>query len=156
MPTELVKDLVTMIATVPVAEGDMLESASPADILFWVIHPTIERLLQAKRLNTVSQIGNTSFTKWSKPQQETWLQYSFYDLKEGENAFHPGNYTCRGHAAGDPALASALQMTDIIYTNDLNGDGVLTNLEFYEVLDPNEMNNNDYVFDNFDWDHCNE
>jgi Common central domain of tyrosinase len=156
MPTELVKDLVTMIATVPVAEGDMLESASPADILFWVIHPTIERLLQAKRLYTVSQIGNTSFTKWSKPQQETWLQYSFYDLKEGENAFHPGNYTCRGHAAGDPALASVLQMTDIIYTNDLDGDGVLTNLEFYEALDPNEMNNNDYVFDNFDWDHCNE
>jgi hypothetical protein len=87
MPTELVKDLVTMIATVPDAEEDMLESASPADIFFWVIHPTIERLLQAKRLNTVSQTGNTSFTKWSKPQQETWLQYSFYDLKEGENAY---------------------------------------------------------------------
>ena len=31
----------------------MIESASTADVLFWMIHPAIERLLAAKRLPEV-------------------------------------------------------------------------------------------------------
>ena len=31
--------------------GDHIESASPADPSFWVIHPTLERLLHAKLLS---------------------------------------------------------------------------------------------------------
>jgi len=33
------KDLVTTMCTTGVKEGEMLESASPADPLFWMIHP---------------------------------------------------------------------------------------------------------------------
>ena len=37
---------------------------------------------------------------------------------------------------------------------DADGDGVVTNWEFYLSLDPNDIEGNDYVFDNFDWPHC--
>ena len=40
-----------IILTLPV--GEMIESASTADVLFWMIHPAIERLLAAKRLPEV-------------------------------------------------------------------------------------------------------
>ena len=38
------QDMLTFIATNPVMEGEMVESASTADVLFWVIHPVIEVL----------------------------------------------------------------------------------------------------------------
>ena len=37
---------------------------------------------------------------------------------------------------------------------DADGDGNVTNWEFYMALDPNSAYLNDYVFDNFLWDHC--
>ncbi len=38
---------------------------------------------------------------------------------------------------------------------DTDGDGVVTNFEFYLALDPNNVRGIDYVFNNFKWDHCN-
>ena len=35
-------------------------------------------------------------------------------------------------------------------------DGLITNWEFYLALDPNNMEGNDYVFDHFEWPHCDE
>jgi len=49
MPDELLEDLTTFLATSSVLEGEMIESASTADPLFWIIHPVIERLVSAKR-----------------------------------------------------------------------------------------------------------
>ncbi len=37
---------------------------------------------------------------------------------------------------------------------DMNEDGIVTNWEFFRALDPSLPDNNDYVFDNFDWGHC--
>jgi hypothetical protein len=37
---------------------------------------------------------------------------------------------------------------------DTNGDKVISNWEFFLALDPNNIDGNDYVFDNFDWEHC--
>jgi arylsulfatase A-like enzyme len=39
-------------------------------------------------------------------------------------------------------------------TADRNNDGNISNIELYDVLDPNDPDANDYVFDNFAWDHC--
>jgi hypothetical protein len=33
--------MVYMLSTMSSIEGEMLESSSPIDILFWVIHPTL-------------------------------------------------------------------------------------------------------------------
>jgi hypothetical protein len=48
MPEDLVVDMMTMLATSSVVEGDMIESSSPQDPLFWMIHTVIERMLSAK------------------------------------------------------------------------------------------------------------
>lgn len=38
---------------------------------------------------------------------------------------------------------------------DLNGNGVVSNEEFYDITDPS-LDNIDYIFDNFEWPHCTE
>ena len=42
---EFRKDTITMFCSTGVKEGEMLESASPSDPLFWMIHPVLDRLL---------------------------------------------------------------------------------------------------------------
>ena len=39
-------------------------------------------------------------------------------------------------------------------TGDVNGDGVLNNIEFYDVTDPTNGNAATYIYDNFEWSHC--
>ena len=53
MPPELLEDMVNMIARNPLLHGDMIESSSPADIIFWLVHPALDRMLAAKRLPSV-------------------------------------------------------------------------------------------------------
>ena len=222
MPEELLEDLTVMMATTPVLEGEMIESASTADVLFWIIHPGIERLLAAKRLAGVTAMNGVPFTQvgsvgwWlvgcgivmlltsclsssyfypfisslfylpshllplpphipptyrtlSPPlnplplsqwadvtgQNETWLHYSYYDLKKKQNPYMTEAYTCYGHQATDLVFPVALPLTETVERGvDMNEDGIVTNWEFFRALDPNLPDNNDYVFDHFDWDHC--
>jgi len=111
------EDLTSLIATASVKEGEMLEAASPADVMFWMIHTVIERLLQAKRLDTVSSMGGTEFYKWSGPMgklQSSWNTESYYNLKKGQNKWYNKDYTCYGHAADDDVLPDVLPFTDIM------------------------------------------
>lgn len=64
MPQELLKDLTYFLATSSVLEGEMIESASTADPMFWIIHPVIERLVSAKRLDGVNTMGSLEYSKW--------------------------------------------------------------------------------------------
>jgi hypothetical protein len=99
MPEALLEDLTTMIATSSVLEGEMIESASTADVLFWMIHPAIERLLAAKRLPDVTSMNGHVFTPWSTSgKNESWLRYSYYDLSRKQNPFMKAAYLCYGHA----------------------------------------------------------
>ncbi len=158
MPEELVTDMMTMLATSSVIEGDMIESSSPQDPLFWMIHTVIERMLSAKRLPTVTQMGTKAVQKWEfmGGASEHWVAYSYYDLGLNETPMHREPYTCVGHSAEDEVLPPPVQtLTDAIGSiADFDGDGIITNYEFYTALDPNEMSWNDYVFAHFRWDHC--
>lgn len=159
MPSEMLEDMTTFLATSSVLEGEMIESASPADIMFWIIHPVIERLLSAKRLPGVTKMGQTEFYKWADVDgsEETWLTYSYYNIAEGENLWHPEAYTCEGHGPDDKVLADRLPFTEqVANVADFNGDGVISNWEMYLAIDPNLRDGNDYVFDNFNWDHCDD
>ena len=159
MPEEMLSDMTYWLSTASVQEGEMIESASTADPLFWLTHPVIERLLSAKRLPGVGQMGDATFDNWSTGfdgNSETWLEFSFYSFKKGENKGFPEmEYRCEGHGATDPTLPH-----DMVYTPavtrfiDANKDGVITNWEFYLSLDPNYLEGNDYVWDHFDWPHC--
>jgi hypothetical protein len=155
---EFMVDVINMVSTASVKEGEMLHSASPADILFWMIHPVIERLLAAKRLSTVTTLGGASFTKWSDSEladKDTWLSYSYYNLEKGANLYHPEAYTCKGHGADDHVLPDQLPLSNhMMGAADSNKDGLISNWEFYLALDPNNVFTSDYVFDNFNWQHC--
>ena len=75
---------------------------------------------------------------------------------KNESPTHPNPYTCDGHAGGDPVLPAPLTaLTDALQeVADLDGNGVITNYEMYQALDPTVAHYNDYVFDHFRWDHC--
>jgi hypothetical protein len=164
MPQELLADMVTMIATSPILHGDMIESSSPADIIFWLIHPGIDRMLSAKRLPTPNVMGDTNYVKWPvvDGSAESWYAFSPYTFGAGENGWYKDAYTCVGHASTDPVLSVKLPLTDAVLKAakavDMgpngNGDGEISNWEYFIAVDPNDVNGNDYVFDHFDWPHC--
>jgi hypothetical protein len=154
MPDEMLEDLTNWISTTPIVEGEMVGSGSTADIVFWITHPVIERLLSAKRLSTVNQMGGVNFTKWSSSDEE-WQEYSYYSFEAGEYSWHPEAYRCTGHAADDPVLPKQLPLPENIRgIADLDGDSIISNYEYYLAIDPNNPDGNDYVFDHFQWDHC--
>jgi hypothetical protein len=145
LPTEMRQDLVHTFCTAGVKEGEQLESASPMDIVFWMIHPVLDRLVAAKRL--ASQPGGItmgSYGKISPFEDETWLEFSSYSTKD---------YICKGHGPHDPALQGLTIVPRIAELADVDSDGVITNIEFYNVMDPTQFNA-DYVYDNFEWAHC--
>jgi hypothetical protein len=157
VPDEMMEDLVYMLSTSGVVEGEMIESASPADPLFWVIHPVIEKLLQAKRLETDVKFGDLLIPHFDVPDgsEEEWYEWSMYNFEAGRIAWHPAEYNCTGHGKDDEVLPSALPLTSKLHNAaDINNDGRITNWEFYLALNPNDPTLNDYVFDNFDWMHC--
>ena len=91
------EDMVTMVATSTTLEGEMLHAGSPADILFWVIHPTIERVMTAKRMDAVTAFGGAPFAKWADgvaTDKSSWTEYSHYTLEAGENVAYPEGYHC--------------------------------------------------------------
>ena len=156
-PEEFIIDMVYMLSTMSSVEGEMLESSSPIDILFWVIHPTIERLLAAKRVDAYVEYGGTPIYKWPTidGSQETWYSFSYFSLEENENAYWPEAYTCTGHGSSDPALPSSLPWLDGFEEfADTDGDGIVTNWEYYIAINPNNGDGLDYIFDNFEWEHC--
>jgi hypothetical protein len=155
----MLRDLTLMVATSPVMEGEMLESSSPTDPMFWFIHPILDKLMQTKRLTSVKSMGVFGKIKKWLPEEgeEDWFTYSYYNIEEGANSFHPGAYNCVGHGPDDAVLPDKLPLLyskEIITKFDTNLDGRLSNTEFYDAIDPNDIDGNDYVYDSFDWAHC--
>ena len=118
MPEEMMADMTLWLSTSSVQEGEMIESASTADPLFWLTHPVIERLLSAKRLPKVNTMGEAKFDKWSTGydgNKETWLEFSYYTFEKGQNKGFPDMaYRCVGHADYDPVLPADLTYTDAV------------------------------------------
>ncbi len=167
-PKQMQKDFIHMVSEYPIREGDMLESASPADPLFWVIHPTIERVLQLKTQDysdappdfTRGSLGNTQFSTWDRTKEGVWewLEYSTYTFGKGDNlAFPAGSFTCSGHGADDEAMPGGGPGDYLpgfkVYA-DANKDGKVSNMEFMNAINPNDPKSLDYVYDTLEWSHC--
>ena len=118
MPDEMLADMTYWLTTASVMEGEMIESASTADPLFWLTHPVIERLLAAKRLPGVTNMGDhAQFDNWPvyNGNNETWLEFSYYTFGLGENLGFPDMaYRCVGHADYDPVLPAELTYTEAV------------------------------------------
>jgi len=145
VPEDMRKKLITSICSAGVKQGEQLESASPVDPVFWLIHPILDRLTQLKRL---AKLGNTPFGTIGYVNAFTdveWIDYSFYTST---------NYTCSGHSMHDAVLPHLPLPQRLINYADSNADGHLSNIEFWEGVDPVSGGGLDYIFDNFDWGHC--
>ena len=167
-PKEMLQDFINMVSDYPVYEGDMLESASPADPLFWVIHPTIERVLQLKLQDysdvppeyQQGKLGNTKFQSFDKSKESVWewLDYSKYTFGIGENTVFPSEaYKCRGHASTDDAMPNGgpgKYLPGFLERADFNKDGMVSNMEYMNAIDPNDPMSVDYVYDTLEWTHC--
>lgn len=107
------------------AIGDQMESASPADISFWPIHPNLERIWMIKKLSG-------TFTN------ETWP-------KSGVSLLSSTGDECYGHGADD-----VLPYGDIY---GVAADKNLTNADLYDIMNPSE-GTLPYIYDSFDLEHC--
>jgi len=123
--------------------GDHLESASPADPSFWVIHPTLDRLLQAKFM-----AGGFSDETWATDAEN---DYVCNKAECYEDAYSARGYyadCCYGHYEND-------QMLDFVSGNRSLHTG-WTNGRVVKALDPRSSGEYsvNYVYDSFSWSHC--
>ena len=115
------------------APGEQLESASPADISFWPIHPTLERLLIYTRL-----VHKFSDASW--PENDADDAICLYTETD-----------CRGHNAYDvTSFESHVMGSDGTFEY-----AYLTNAEIFDLNAPGNYSL-DYVYDNFEWSHCDD
>ena len=122
--------------------GDHLESASPTDPSFWVIHPTIERLFQYKLLT-----GGFDDESWytDPVNQKVCEKPSCFNATHGFSSYW--SHCCYGHYEDD-------QMLDF-ESGDVNRHVGPTNKELLAMSDPRSENYKlPYIYDEFTWDHC--
>lgn len=146
LSTEMREDMARMICTAGAKEGQQLESASPLDIVFWMIHPVLDRLATAKRLATAgAKIPfGTAMGNVAGFATEDWLEYSYYSTDD---------FKCPGHGKNDLVL-SGIPMLEWIERSVPGGNSNMTNWDFYAATDPAEFESVDYIYDGFTWDHC--
>ena len=125
--------------------GDHLESASPADPSFWPIHPTGERLYQAKLLAG-------GFDEYSWPTLDSDKGYicnhqSCYEFDGFEKDYYDG--CCYGHYEFD-------QLLDFTIGNKSSGIGQTNS----QALSDTDASSGDYampyIYAHFEWTHCDE
>mmetsp|Transcript_6809 Transcript_6809/g.8159 ORF Transcript_6809/g.8159 Transcript_6809/m.8159 type:complete len:718 (-) Transcript_6809:54-2207(-) len=107
-------------------EGDMNAASSTFDPSFWPIHPTIDRIAFAVRLGR--RASGLSF-------DSTWPD---------------GASPCYGH--------NASHIQPFTYAQLFGGENhtFLTNMDLYRLFDPTNLAHLPYLYDSYEWSHCNE
>ena len=105
----------------------MIESASTADPLFWLIHPVIERLVSAKRLPNVTSMGSLTFSKWDSISESDWLEYSYYSFDASK--FNANNIYCHVSEAAAPVSLKRGALAKAVHIASAHGIGAIFNYE---------------------------
>lgn len=129
--------------------GDHLESASPADPSFYVIHPTLERLFHAKQMLTGYNSNGFTSTTWASSAIKEFVceKTRCYDTTSSLISVHED--CCYGHYQHD-------QLLDAI-SGDRSSRYGLSNQEMLANTNPlNEDYSVNYIYDSFTWNHCSE
>jgi hypothetical protein len=124
--------------------GDHLESASPADPSFWVIHPTLERLTHAKLM-----AGGFLDETWATDpvNDQVCDKSECYDSTYGYKDYWDN--CCYGHYEFDKVL-------DFTTGNRSNHYGA-TNAATLQATDPRKATYSmPYIYDSFSWEHCSD
>jgi hypothetical protein len=124
--------------------GDHLESASPADPSFWVIHPTLERLYQAKLMS-----GGFATTAWPSDAKQSFVCEKSRCFSSDVRSVGYHEDCCYGHYEDD-------QLFDAEKGSRAEKIGY-TNSEMAVIGDPTSTSYAlPYVYDSFVWSHCTE
>lgn len=122
--------------------GDHIESASPADPSFWVIHPTLERLLHARLM-----VGGFDDESWSSDAKNDYVCSGNLCKKDDDSAIDYYDTCCDGHFEHS-------QLLDAVSGDRYSYYGP-TNREVLDATDPRSSDYNmPYIYDKFKWDHC--
>ena len=129
--------------------GDHLESASPNDPSFWPIHPTQERLYQAKMM-----AGGFKEDEWptetGSGHKYSWVCnhakcFDYKDPDSDEKDYYDS--CCQGHFEDDQLLDHANEDRSLGYG--------ITNRQAFLDTDPTSKDYAmTYVYDDFSWSHC--
>jgi len=122
--------------------GDHLESASTGDPSFWVIHPTLERLLQAKFMT-----GGFFDESWPASTGQGFVcnKAQCYSPETGTKDFHAD--CCYGHYENDQMFDAVSGSRDVKVGP--------TNREVLDATDPRKSTYSmPYIYDSFRWPHC--
>jgi hypothetical protein len=124
--------------------GDHLESASPADPSFWVIHPTLERLTHAKLM--AGGFANEDLAT-DPINDKVCDKAECYEESAGTKDYYDD--CCYGHYEFDKIL-------DFTTGNKSNYWGA-TNGATMAATDPRKATYSmNYIYDSFSWSHCEE
>jgi hypothetical protein len=124
--------------------GDHLESASPADPSFWPIHPTLERVLQAKYMS-----GGFDTDSWPVDEDAAYVCNKATCYSEDDEDFGEWDFCCFGHFQYDQMLDAP--------NNDRNSYVGPTNNQMMVNTNPSKNTYGmEYIYDSFSWDHCAE
>eukprot|EP00903_Cladosiphon_okamuranus_P013777 g12823.t1 len=130
--------------------GELYTSAAPYDPLFWVIHPSAERLMGWRRKLAAEQPDQWAMDEtWDYDHGwvvgETGITCDWDDVRPGSLDMPTcSKGICGGHKADDV----------LPFRVKLKGETVqMTNLEWYKFIYPD---NDDlpYMYNEFLWDHC--
>jgi len=127
------KILISSMCSAGTAIGDQLESASPADVVFWIMHPTVERLLLWRLLKK-------GFVDYTWNQEKSYRGTFYKDISPD----------CYGHGPND-LMPWFLRMDD----KDQEWGGYYTGMQF--VVASNTASSAyqfPFVYDNYVWPHC--
>ncbi|EGB07328.1 hypothetical protein AURANDRAFT_65038 [Aureococcus anophagefferens] len=127
-----------VLCTTPWSPGEQVEAASPLDVSFWPIHPTLDRLTQYRRLVKPFD-GNASDASWLGSSD-----HSAYCSTPKPD------YECHGHHPWD------LTVFQTDHYDAGSGRFVrrfATNAEIFEYSNPSDYKL-PYVYDSFEWPHC--
>jgi hypothetical protein len=123
--------------------GDHLESASPADPSFWPIHPTLERVFQAKLMAG----GFVDSDTWPTDPVTEYVCNKAVCYEEDEQAFGNWDTCCYGHYENDQMLDAP--------NNDRYTYVGPTNKDIHDGTNPqNPQYSMEYIYDTFTWSHC--
>ncbi|CAM9236405.1 unnamed protein product [Ectocarpus sp. 4 AP-2014] len=130
--------------------GDQYSATSAYDPLFWVIHPTLDRLLGWRR-------------KLAAAQPDVWSFDDTWGYLDG-NMFGETRVVCDWSGARDGPLAmptcvegncTGHKANEVLpFEIKLQGETVtMTNLEWYQFIYP-DNDNLPYMYNEFAWNHC--
>ncbi|CAM9999705.1 unnamed protein product, partial [Ectocarpus fasciculatus] len=143
------RQVVAMLCTTPMNDGDHLQASSSLDPSFYATHPTMERLWMYAVLT-----GQMKDFTW--PDEDITVTKPDGTV-ESESLSLYGD-TCLGHGGSDVFPFGLLDSEDDGFeiktgVKGMPSGNTLTNRELLQVFDA-RSNSLSYVYDTFKWPHC--